>query len=213
MDRKYVGVLISIVILVGGIFGASLYFNNLETTSDELQWGIQEGDQFTYSLVETSGEIGWTYAEPLNVSRIVVKIDNLPILDDVSPATFGDLIVRHIKTTCYFENGSEIDAYWPNHAFSHLLLPVGDWDFIDLLYPDDPSQFCTNPTYGRICLYSRNTSPTDNGFFFAYYEVGIDDFHWDKGWLQRSTGIPETVNYIYDHDWLVYAANLTLIES
>ena len=216
MNRKVIGGFLMIVVIAGilGTYLILIQSRDYELTSENLFWSIQVGDEFIYSLNESGGEAGWGYAEALNVSRIIVKIVDLPDVSNATSLTFGETIVSHMKVECYFENGSKVDEYWPSRVLSHLLLPIGDWDFIDALYTNDTSQFNWDFEHGiYYSLYSSKTSSYHDGFYFAHYEVGEDDFYWEQGWLQRETGVPDMINYVYDHHWIVYNANLTFLSS
>ncbi|TET08952.1 MAG: hypothetical protein E3J86_09520 [Candidatus Thorarchaeota archaeon] len=108
--------------------------------SGNLQWGVDEGDQFSYTI-EALGEYYIEYEHvctELNNSIVIFEILNLPNIPlYCDREMFLDSIVEMTKASVIFENGSSLNSSQSSvltTLFSNSLLPVGDWVFIDSLY-------------------------------------------------------------------------------
>ena len=107
-----------------------------------LQWGVEEGDKFSYSI-EAAGYYVSDYEHPcieLNNTIVVFEITSLPAIPlYCDREMFRESIVDTPKASVAFENGSSLN---PDSAsvlttlFSNSLLPIGDWVFIEGLYYD-----------------------------------------------------------------------------
>jgi len=109
--------------------------------SGNLQWGVEEGDKFSYSI-----ELGFyfsDYGDPwfeLNNTIVVFEITSLPAIPlYCDREIFHESIVDTLKASVAFENGSSLNpdcASVLTILFSNSFLPIGDWVFIDGLYYD-----------------------------------------------------------------------------
>ncbi|MFW9804661.1 MAG: hypothetical protein ACFFFC_18535, partial [Candidatus Thorarchaeota archaeon] len=132
-------------ILVVNLVSLAMVFHAV-SYSGNLYWGIEEGDQFSYSVESTSeyygGEFLDYYLLELNNSIIVFTIESLPEIPLYCDSrAFCESLVNHVKASAVYENGSSISPDIENDAkslFSHALLPIGDWNYIDRLFYDSP---------------------------------------------------------------------------
>lgn len=111
--------------------------------SGYLQWGVEEGDKFSYSIEAAAGYYVGNYEHPcieLNNTIVVFEITNLPAIPlFCNREIFCESIVDTPKASVAFENGSNLDSDSANvltTLFSNSLLPIGDWSLIDGFYYD-----------------------------------------------------------------------------
>jgi hypothetical protein len=143
---------ITIVVIIIVAVGVSAIFLYRERWfSSNLGWNAQVGDEFIYELesIYIYAESNFnttifTQLEALNHTQVRMEIillpDIPPLLDD---DTLSTGIIDTVKTSCTFENGSELPVYYGdeiNLLLSACLLPVGDWDLLDRCFADDVSE-------------------------------------------------------------------------
>ncbi len=105
-----------------------------------LQWGVEVGDQISYTIIARE-DYGYEHAYlELNNSIVVFEITSLPYIPIYCERTlFLDLIVDLTKASVSFDNGSSLDSSSESDLttlFSNSLLPIGDWWFVNSLYHD-----------------------------------------------------------------------------
>ncbi|MFW9799073.1 MAG: hypothetical protein ACFFD9_01425, partial [Candidatus Thorarchaeota archaeon] len=147
-------------ILVVSSLVLALAFHNVSYAGN-LYWGIEEGDQFSYSVESSSGYyeglIDYSLLE-LNNSVLIFTIESLPEIPFYcNGRTFCELLVNHAKASVTYENGSSINPdieQTVNALFSNTLLPVGDWAYLDRLFYDSPrggyGSSVQDPWFSRI---------------------------------------------------------------
>lgn len=181
-------------------------------------WGLELQDEFTYEIGvfgvygsdwnDTSGTIPF---EELNQTRIFATITYLPSLENLSTSeAFVDNIVSLIKVECRLANGSEMDPDYQTSFegfISEGILPLGDFDFIDGLFPDE-------------CLQSGISycaKQHDDYFRFGHRYFGVDAGYDLYSNLSLSTGLPFLITYHYVNlhppiIWANYFVSLRLVD-
>ena len=132
-NRKIALSIIIILTLLGllVIFGPLNFVNN----ASSLQWNVEIGDEFTYSA--TVIEDDTIHFSDVNITVRIVDLPELAYSYDES--SFVE-ILEFLKTNSTFQNNSDISEDsrgWINGLnilISRTILPVGDWDFLDLMY-------------------------------------------------------------------------------
>lgn len=151
------------------------------------------------------------YAE-LNNTIMTIRIESLPAISQFyDGSTFAVDILEYTKTVIVgpieYVNGSELSSgnyLFLNTLVSQSLLPIGNWLFIDSLYPDEPD-------FGGYCdtyLASLGTH-----FMIGYRFYLIDA---GNGWnaiVNMSTGLPINATFwaseYYRDPWYSYEVTLT----
>lgn len=167
--------------------------------SGNLQWGIEVGDQFSYSIIARDDYgYGAPYLE-LNNSIIVFEITSLPGIPIYCERTmFLDLIVDFAKASVTYDNGSSLDSSIDSDLttlFSSSLLPISDWWFLNSLFPDRARGGLGSPVQDP--WFSRF-----EGSIFRFGEVHISCVGapgWDAD-ISMEDGVPYIVRE-YPFDW------------
>jgi hypothetical protein len=191
-----IAVTVVIVISVIGIILIQNMNNNM--INSNFYWGIEEGANFKY-IVRVYGyrtfvdpeNTSHIYYEPpvfvpMNNSVIIMNISNLPSIPTfVNENTFAELVIECAKVTCQLDNGSTIPLNFKdrlNRLLSHCIVPIGDWDTLDSMYPDEVENPFTPGKY-----ISRK--------YLGYFEIGhilwtgFGEENW-IGNVSLSSGIP-----------------------
>ncbi|MFW9958819.1 MAG: hypothetical protein ACFFCT_12175 [Candidatus Odinarchaeota archaeon] len=153
-----------IAVLISANLAVSALIIHEANYAGELQWGVEVGDQFSYSL-EALGFFDYYYDHhclPLNNSVIIFNITSLPEIPFYcDQPKFSELIVNRVKGYALFENGSSMNQECEiivTSLISKALLPVGDWAYIDTLYDDQGAWFSFSDGdffhFGLISQYS-----------------------------------------------------------
>ncbi len=153
-----------IVVLISANLVVSALIIHEANFAGDLQWGVEVGDQFSYSL-KALGFFDYYYDHPclpLNNSVIIFNITSLPEIPlYCDRTTFSELIVNPVKGYALFENGSSMNQECESIVtalISKALLPVGDWVYIDTLYDDQGAWFSFSDGdffyFGHTSLYS-----------------------------------------------------------
>jgi hypothetical protein len=184
-----------------------------------LEWNIKSGDSLVYEINVTAtrddfNELASPLWAHLNNTRIVVRVTQLPlILPFYSSTNYIKSIVMTSKVSCRFENGTllyEPDLFIES-LVSKALLPVGSWEYLDSMFPDEWSgEFeMYEPDYTWIARFDEEQ------FFFGYLGVS---WHYTKGWSARmnvTSGIPmfiETHDNYHDCGFTIDILELTLVD-
>ncbi len=179
------------------------------TYTGDLHWGIEVGDQFSYSVEAVGYDLGYKNCTVLNNSIVVFEITNLPSIPlYCDRAMFIDSIVDARKAGVTFDNGTSLDSECASiltSLFSNSLLPIGDWSYIDGLYYDRargglgaPVQ---DPWYSRL---SR-----DRFHFGAIAISCVGTFGWSAE-ISLEDGVP-IVFHDYPYFWEGITITLTRI--
>jgi hypothetical protein len=200
---------ISAIILIVAISLPILWiFDPIVIVATDLAWDVQAGDEFhyqirymyqTYNLGYIPDEVA-IWLRPLNNSQIIFEITDLPIIPLLMTSTgFADLIISYNKCEVRFENGSDIadnHRNLLNSLFSNCLLPIGDWNYLDGLYPD------THPTSSLYDLNRCHKSYfSDDDFFIG--NTG-SSHHGSAGWnglVNTTNGVPQSIRQYEGWYW------------
>jgi hypothetical protein len=106
----------------------------------DLNWNVEVGDQFSYSVEALGYDFFEKPCTVLNNSIVVFEITSLPNIPLYCDRNdFTDSIVDESKVIVTFDNGTNLDSECASvltRLFSSSLLPIGDWSYIDGLYYD-----------------------------------------------------------------------------
>jgi hypothetical protein len=118
-----------------------------------LEWAVNEGEEFTYVVrvygyrciinPENISQIFYDppFYTPMNNTKIIMNISSLPFTPlPANQDVFAERVIEYMKTACRFENESAIPLDFHdriNQILSHCLLPIGDWEYLDSLYPNE----------------------------------------------------------------------------
>jgi len=211
----------NIAIILIGILGVTGIILGLYNQSASLYWAIEPGTERIYLVRVTGFTDYWhngslslpPYAE-LNNSLLTIRFNSFPeigwFLDSVA---FTRNILNYTKTMVVepveYVNGSEVvtgDYSFLNSVVSQSTLPVGNWPFIDSLYPDEPDMIYSCDTY----LSSLGTS-----FMIGYRMYNIDAGHGWTAMVNMTTGLPINTTVwaseYYRDPWYSYEITLTLL--
>lgn len=222
MRRSVLGPAIIVVSVLGVTGGVLVLYNQ----SAGLHWAVESGTEITYAVRVT----GFTEFVPtmnaslsppphaeLNNTFVTIQIDSLP---EISPflngAAFADSILSYVKTAITgpieYVNGTEVvsaDYSFLNSLVSQSILPVGNWPFVDSLYPDKPD---FPEGYCDTYFASSGTS------FMIGYRYFLIDAGW--GWyatVDMNTGLPTNAtvwgSQYYGSTWYSYEVTLTPLPS
>jgi len=206
-----------IMVSILGVAGGVLVLYN---QSAGLHWGVQSGTEITYTVRVTGFTKYWqmngSLSPPphveLNNTYVTIRVDSLPEIPLFpNGATFAESILSYVKTAIIgsveYVNGTEVvsvDYSFLNNLISQSILPVGNWPFIDSLYPDKPDSEWYCDTY----LSSLNIS-----FMIGHRAYLIDA---GGGWyaaMDMSTGLPTNATVwaseYYRDPWYSYEVTLT----
>ncbi len=171
MNRKLIA-LFSVFVVIGGT--VLVLFMADRAAWSGLHWEIEEGDEFTFEISVTQRDFYQslypvTNFTPLDGLRIIVRVVTLPNLSQsYTPESFLTDVIRFQKTTCTFENGSQLPSEYESSLVrltSYALFPVGAWTAIDNLYPDS----------GQDHLFEYNyASITDDVLIIGTHRLNID---------------------------------------
>ena len=184
-----------------------------------LEWNIKTGDSLVYEINVTAtrddiNELFTPMWAHLNNTRIVVTVTHLPMIQPFYSSTdYIESIVNISKISCRFENGtplSDSDLFLES-LISKALLPVGSWEFLDVMFLDDWSGEWEmyEPDYTWIARFN------EEGFFFGY--LGLS-WHSTKGWsamMNVTSGVPlfiETHDNYHDYGSTIDILELTLVD-
>jgi len=217
MRRGVLGAAVIMVSVLGVSGGVLVLYNQ----SAGLRWGVESGTEITYAVkvtgfTEFMPTMNASFSLPphaeLNNTFVTIRIDNLPEIPAfMNGAAFAENIVEHLKSTIVrpieYVNGTEVvsaDYSFLNGLVSQSILPVGNWPFIDSLYPDKP-EFPEG--YCDTCFASYGTS------FMIGYRYFLIDAGW--GWyatVNVDTGLPTNAtvwgSQYYGTTWYSYEVNL-----
>ncbi|RDE17891.1 MAG: hypothetical protein C4K49_00425 [Candidatus Thorarchaeota archaeon] len=207
------------MVSVLGVTGGVLVFYN---QSAGLHWEVELGDEITYAVRVMgfseywpfNGSFSPPYHVELNNTYVTIRIDGLPEIPSFpSGETFAEGILSYVKTSITgpieYGNGTEVvsaDYSFLNNVISQSILPVGNWPFIDSLYPDmlEPDPICD--TY-----FSSLNASFMIGHRMYLYDAG-------SGWyatVDMSTGLPTnaTVWACQYYGYTFYSYEVTLTPS
>jgi hypothetical protein len=179
------------------------------TYAGDLTWGIEENNQYSYSVVVLSGYYDIPALLELNNSVIIYTIENLPEIPQYcDKSLFCESIVNYNKASVVFENGSSINPDIESTVislFSNAVLPIGNWFYIDRLFFDQPrgglGADVQDPWFARSQYRS---------FLFGSITITCTGTPgWDAD-ISYGDGIPITIHN-YAHDWSGSTTTLTLI--
>ncbi|MFX1367778.1 MAG: hypothetical protein ACFFAY_04195 [Promethearchaeota archaeon] len=216
MREKSLAAFISSAILLSIL--AIIAYQPFIPYENKFSWGLELQDEFTYEIGvfgvygtnwnEISGPVPF---EELNQTRILAKITYLPSLENSSTSeAFVDNVVNPMKVECRLASGSELDPDYQTSLerfISRCILPLGDFAFIDVLFPDE-------------CLQSGISycaKQHDDHFRFGHRYFGVDvGYDWYSN-NSLSTGLPFIITYHYVNlhppiIWANYYVSLTLID-
>ncbi len=220
MRRSVLGAAIIVVSVLGVTGGVLVLYNQ----SAGLHWAVESGTEITYA-VKVSGFTeywpfnGSLYAPPhveLNNTFVTIRIDSLPEIPAfLNGGTFAESILSNVKTSItgplVYMNGTEVvsvDYLFLNNLLSQSILPVGNWPFIDSLYPDILESDPLCDTY----FSSLNTS----------FVIGHRTYLYDagSGWsatVDMTTGLPTNAtvwaSQFYGYTFYSYEITLTPVPS
>lgn len=209
--------LLLVVVLTFTITLSGGFLTEYMRQSMTFSWGIEVGDEFVYDVSVTGNSSTTTQVrppplEPMNNTRIIVEIISLPNLTlYYYGASFIQEVVEHPKTSCRFEDGSDIPAeyyYAMNSHASGYILPTGAWSHLDSLFPNQVNQAITNQE-----LYISVSG--GNSFFFGYWLNETSNTSEWHGILDLTTGVPVVSSfsvYSVGQPWIYsYTVTLTLV--
>lgn len=181
------------------------------------EWEVEIGDDFLYDITITGyySISGVVYPPPfadMNNSLILSTIVSLPnITIFMMVKDFGRLVVSPLKTSSVLGNGSEIPIQHYeqiNSLVSRCILPIGDWQVLDLYLPDVVSP--TNDSLG-----TGSYTGVDLGEVFR---IGFTRLRtqYGSGWfghVEKTSGVPQNMTLWAwnDIEPYTYSYNLTLV--
>jgi len=185
--------------VIAGIIVVLVILPSVLKPSHYLRWGVEVGDQFTYRVLvdgylrvedpENDSNIIYqpAFFAPMNNTVIAATISRLPTLAAwFDESSFVSEIVNQVKVNCTFENGTSIQEEVQSEVatiVSHCVLPVGNWPFLDSLFPDSGD----NPGYPTV-MYLTKACP--ECFSMSHRTWAIDgQFSW-TGNVSLTTGMP-----------------------
>lgn len=139
-----------------------------ETYVPDLEWAIKEGQEYKYTVRvygyrrvvdpenDTLVYYNLPFFTPMNNTRIIMNTSSLPSTPlPANQDAFTERVIEHMKTTCRFENESAIPLVFYdriNQVLSHCLLPIGNWEYLDSLYPNEVENPFTPGMYiSKMC--------------------------------------------------------------
>lgn len=189
-------------------------------------WGVEVGDEFHFDIgvfgfIETDPDHPLDYVPFLgyNNTQIIARITSLPtVAGNLSAAQFIG-IVNELKVECVFTNGTEIspnaiEGYYVNFGqtsiceiVSRAILPVGHWNLVDRLFPDEPE----NPWWCNTYLSDELGASMYFGYRYANVDAG-------SGWstyVNLTSGMPLTVTHwelsAHTGSWIDYRVAIELV--
>jgi hypothetical protein len=222
MRRSVLGAVIIVVSILGVSGGVLVLYNQ----SAGLHWAVESGTEITYAVrvtgfTEFMATMNASFSLPphhaeLNNTFVTIRIDSLPEIPAfLNGGTFAESILSNVKTSItgplVYMNGSEVvsvDYLFLNNLLSQSILPVGNWPFIDSLYPDISESDPLCDTY----FSSLNTS----------FVIGHRTYLYDagSGWsatVDMTTGLPTNAtvwaSQFYGYTFYSYEITLTPVPS
>lgn len=214
--RSVLGAAVIMVSILGVTGGVLVLYNQ----SSGLHWGVQSGTEITY-IVRVTGftkywQMNGSLSPPphveLNNTYVTIRVDSLPAIPgSLNGITFAESILSYVKTAIIgsveYANGTEVasvDYSFLNNLISQSILPVGNWPFIDSLYPDISESDPNCDTY-----FSSLNASFMIGHRMYLYDAG-------GGWyatVDMSTGLPTNATVwaseYYRDPWYSYEVTLT----
>lgn len=168
-----------------------------EIPQHSFSWAVNEGDEFFFDTT-VDGQYSYTSFIPeellaaANIS-ISVKIVSLPDCFIESEQDFISLI-NTVKVSCTYLNGTDLsyDAASSLNAFvSRFILPIGGWEYIDWLYPDNKDDDAARNGW---IIDSYLSESQEDRFYFGYYYSYIDSGNSWGAYISTATGIPQHIH-------------------
>ena len=182
---------VAVLILLTTLSGFLVF--NIYSPSN-LEWKVDEGDTLALTFNVSEYYRGWD-REIDTVSTwtdVIVTISSLPVLPEWKDQnSFIENIVKFGKTDC---NHTDLPSNYTQilrGLISLLTMPVGEWTWLDSLYPDSlspigyPEHDFEEYFVARLeddCLYFQRT--TVKSRFPNWHTT-----HW-MGWINMTTGLP-----------------------
>ena len=168
MKERGKGVYAAVALCVGVVVGLVVIVPSLMSPPG-LHWGVSESSIYSYELSVTGYKIesGVPYPIPfleLNNTILVVNITSLPEIAEYNSTEFTENIVELDKVECSSVL-PEYDIHKLEEIISRSILPIGDWQSIDDMYPD-PIDY-ENKTFYRTYLSLWNTTH----FWFSHETI------------------------------------------
>ena len=222
MPRSLRAVLIAVILVTGISGGLFAYYSQ----SAGLYWAVESGTEIIYAVrvagfSEFMPTMNTSLSPPphaeLNNTFVTIRIESLPEIPPfLNGATFAESILSYVKTAIIrpveYVNGTEVvsaDYSFLNSLVSQSVLPVGNWPFVDSLYPDKPD---FPEGYCDTYFASSGTS------FTIGYRYFLIDAGW--GWYATAnvdTGLPTNAtvwgSQYYGTTWYSYEVNLIPLSS
>lgn len=196
---------VGIIIVLATISGLTV-LSFLWPSSASLRWGIEVGNEFTYRIViqgyrtveDPTNHSNYirnsSYYASLNNTIIRATITSMPALGIwYDSSGFVRDIINQPKVNCTFDNGTTMQDDFRNLTdtlLSRCILPIGDWAFLDSLFPD----FATYAFYPGVYL-----SKAGPDFFSISYRIWYVDgsYSW-SGNASLALGVPIVAQQITD---------------
>jgi hypothetical protein len=129
------------------------------------------------------------WREPLNNTVVIFQIVDLPEIPSVLNAqNFIDIVFKHIKSSCRFENGTAVPEPYStelNKMFSFYLLPAGDWELLDNLFADSYDF----EDVGEEIRYEYLTCMYGDYFYMSYLGMSTSEIHGSFCTIDMNTGM------------------------
>ena len=193
MDRTKKAAIAICFIVLGVLFVDSIVMFPWEQPT--FSWEINISDEFEF---EVTAFVSIEYPpatspEPIVLSSIAnstitVRIESLPTPNILTEVDFLDL-TSAIKVSSRFSNGSDIPSNVSallNELISRLFIPIGAWEFLDTLFPDNATD-AGQHEFWCDTYFSRYY---DTSFIFGHKRF-LSDSGW--GWygiISPTTGVP-----------------------
>ena len=209
---RLIAIGLSVLLLASSGILYYLYF----TPVDKFYWEVEVDDTHQYRVRSWGGAGGGVidfheveYILGLNGTTITVAIESLPSFDDVIDAnSFFTNIVLQDKVKCTHANGTELSGAVGleiTEAISGCILPLGSWNALDNLFPNENHGWNPDTESLATILY-------EDRFYISYSWSGTFDD--SGGWYGNVTladGVPSQIRWGYFHSIGVYI-ELTLVE-
>jgi hypothetical protein len=195
----FVIILLVIITVVGILTTQEIYVPDLE-------WAIKEDQEYKYMVKvygyrciidpENISQISYDppFYTPMNNTKIIMNISSLPSTPlPANKDAFAERVIEYMKTACRFENESAIPLVFHdriNQILSHCLLPIGNWEYLDSLYPNE----IENPFFPGVYISKKCSEHFEIGHILW---TGYGEENW-YGNVSLTLGIPISAESFVD---------------
>ena len=202
---------IAVLVMLISVSGF-LVFNRYGPSN--LEWGVNEGDTLvlTLKVTEYYRASGIAIDTVSNWTDVNMTISSLPVLSEWKDQNFFiKNITRFRKTECNHTGLPNNYTWISKQLISLLTMPVGDWAWLDSLYPDSLTRW-GYPEHGFEEHFIARFE--DDCFYFQRTTVKPMFPNWHTtnwfGWINMTTGVPIRAVYQSSRPECTQQAHTTL---